>query len=117
MAKSALELYTQLGLNPNYQEGGHMPAKESYGAEFYKNHPDAPRYFGNRRTLMTPEDTIKYNTDHYIPGNMNYPSGFFLGMDQENNPIILGNKNLSEAEYVDDMDDVDNFNPWWGKDE
>ena len=90
MAKSALELYTQLGMNPNLEE------------QFNPGTVDAP-YYGNTRRVMTPTDTITYNTSHPIIGEEAL-DGQFMGMDQNGNPIILGQGALSEENYMDHID-------------
>ena len=118
MAKSALELYTDLNINPNYSPGGWVPEVEPMLSTVWDDSANVPPYFGQRRTIMTPTDTIKYNTSHYIPhGKSGDSSGFFLGMDQEDNPIILGNAGFSEDTYFEDMQDDTIINPHWTQDE
>lgn len=87
MAKSALELYTQLRMDPNL------------GEDFAPGIVDAP-YYGNTRTIMTPTDTITYNTNNPFVGEEGM-AGHFIGMDQNNNPIILGSGRLSINNYLD----------------
>ena len=119
MAKSALELYTELELNPKYTTGGRIPEIEPHASgKSGILSSDIPKYYGQRRTLMTPTDTINYNTSHWIPyGDYEEPGGFFLGMDQHDNPLIVGSKELSEEKYFTDIEADNIANPWWSQEE
>tara|TARA_Y100000361_G_C11018302_1_gene268144 strand:+ start:21 stop:503 length:483 start_codon:yes stop_codon:yes gene_type:complete len=87
MQNSLLGLYNQLGMNPSLEE------------DFSPGTVDAP-YYGNTRTIMTPTDTITYNTNNPFVGEEGM-GGHFIGMDQNNNPIILGSGKLSLENYYD----------------
>tara|TARA_R110000851_G_scaffold190453_1_gene341061 strand:+ start:753 stop:1268 length:516 start_codon:yes stop_codon:yes gene_type:complete len=71
---------------------------------------DTTPFFNQERTLTMPGDTINYNTSQGVyneyPGDMD---GFYLGMNQHNNPRIVGSSFMGEDNYRKDVDGKD-----WG---
>lgn len=74
------------------------------------NSGDTTPYYNQERILTMPGDTINYNTSHGVynehPGDMD---GYYLGMNQNNNPRIVGSPVMGEENYISDVDGKD-----WG---